>query len=187
MGTAHGPQKRPAGAAPTKPDSIPESLTMTYDSFMRNHICRRKMVAAFALLSPALALLAGCGQDTVTVPVSGQITYQGKPVDRGRITFEPVRLDDPNMPSRPSIAPIKPDGSFVLSTFQASDGVQPGEYRVVIWSVQNEPGDEDWAHVGTTFDLGWLVPEKYGYSKSTPLTATVPAGKRVELNFELTD
>jgi hypothetical protein len=43
------------------------------------------------LCSLAAALLAGCSDRVERVRVSGQITFQGKPVPYGNITFEPDR------------------------------------------------------------------------------------------------
>jgi hypothetical protein len=137
------------------------------------------------LLLPMLVALVGCGPSSGTVPVKGKVTYQGKPVTRGRITFEPIKLADSRAPVRPSMAPIQQDGSFKMSTFESGDGVQPGEYKVIIWAVENEPGDDDWGKIGSTFELGWLVPEKYGYSTSTPLTVTVPS--QGDLLLDLSD
>jgi len=145
---------------------------------------RTSMAKALTILLMAALTVAGC-QSSDTVPVRGKITYAGRPVDRGRITFEPIKLADEAAPRRPSIAPIRADGTFEMTTFASGDGVQPGEYKVIIWSVENEPGDNDWGQIGKTFDVGWLVPEKYARSKTTPLTVTVPP--EGELHFELTD
>ena len=46
------------------------------------------MIVAAALVAAAAGLLSGCGSSLATV--SGTVTYDGKPVEDGYITFTPA-------------------------------------------------------------------------------------------------
>jgi len=89
---------------------------------------------AVSLLLPsvALAILAFSGCDRSeqsvgkTVPVKGRITYKGKPLIQGSVTFEPEDA------GRAAEGKISPDGIFVLSTFKEGDGAVPGVHRVKV-------------------------------------------------------
>jgi hypothetical protein len=135
----------------------------------------------------ALSLLVGCGPSGPhTVKVYGKVTYQGKPVTQGRVTFTPIRevnIDDPSL-YRPAVAMLKADGSYVLQTFREKDGVMPGEYAVAIiafheWRPPKFPGDH----------AEYSIPEKYVKSETSGLTVTVPedASGSIEQNFNLVD
>ncbi len=53
--------------------------------------------------------------------VSGQVTFNGKPLTGATVLFSP---DDPNKP-RPAIGKTNDEGKFELSTFVAGDGAAP--------------------------------------------------------------
>src|SRR4051794_9371353 len=84
---------------------------------------RRGPLLAIALLS--LSPLA-CGSSGLS-SVSGKVTYQGKPVPLGTITFIP------NTPgARNATGVIGSDGSYRLQTENPGDGAAPGDYKVTI-------------------------------------------------------
>jgi hypothetical protein len=88
--------------------------------------------ASVALTAVGLALILGCGDDTgleKRYPVSGMVTYNDKPVEKGQISFLPV---DPTK-QRPANGTIV-DGRYSLTTATPGDGALPGEYRVTIIS-----------------------------------------------------
>ncbi|WP_146432031.1 hypothetical protein [Blastopirellula retiformator] len=120
-----------------------------------------------------LCLLAaiGCGgqQGPRPYPVRGVITFDGKPLTRGTIIFNPV--DQAHPASR---GEIQSDGSYVLSLTAAGDGAIPGEHRVIVnSSTQVESGLE----VGDpNYQIPRpLVPPKYSSLSTTPLSHTVKA------------
>ena len=137
-----------------------------------------------------ILLLAGCGGPSrpATVPVSGRVTYQGKPVPLGQIVFYPAK-------GRPAMGAIGADGSYRLTTFEtAGDGATPGRYRVTIQATRTIGGgarpkslEEELHGVGSGSGqtvTEWLVPEKYSRQESTPLTAEVKPGSNT-INFDL--
>jgi hypothetical protein len=73
-----------------------------------------------------LVLTAGCGKDEGRRSVSGSVTFQGQPLDRGAIQF----LTTGATPSAVSGAVIQ-DGRFRVP---AEHGLEPGTYRVLITS-----------------------------------------------------
>lgn len=90
----------------------------------------RKVAGSIALVALLLLPCAGCGSKAgtfaaTTVPVKGKVTYQGKPLTKGTIKFEPDS-------GREAHGEINSDGSFVLTTFKEGDGAVPGLHRVAV-------------------------------------------------------
>src|SRR5690349_630988 len=78
-----------------------------------------KMIAArttFGLGLLLLALSAGCsGDQPITVPVSGHITFAGGPCPaEGTIVFSPVAVEK-GLPRRPGTARFQSDGAFTVT------------------------------------------------------------------------
>ena len=71
------------------------------------------------LVAVLCLLAAGCGGPSrpETVPVSGRVTYQGKPVPMGQIMFYPDQ-------GRPATGAIDADGNYRLTTFTTADGAR---------------------------------------------------------------
>jgi len=127
-----------------------------------------------------LAVVAGCGRQTVqeTIVVTGTVMYQGSPVEKGRVTFQPQSTSG----VRPATGEINAGGIYSLSTFAAGDGAKPGDYKVLIESFEGGASPEN-----PRAKQVWLVPEKYSRAETSELTATVPEDARgpIELNFDL--
>ena len=86
------------------------------------HTIRLMAVATIAL---AAAGCGGKGDGIAREPVWGKVTFDGKPLDDGQITFSPEAGGEPA-----AGAAIK-DGAYSLSR---SDGPAAGPQRVNIWS-----------------------------------------------------
>lgn len=117
--------------------------------------------------SCATLTLAGCGNSLGTVPITGKVMYQGKPLADGTVLYSPV---DPN--GRQGRGELKPDGTFVIST-NADQGAMPGEYKVVILALEPHPGEP--GRDGTNpnaappkIERGFVIPEKYTTPEETP-------------------
>lgn len=124
-----------------------------------------------SLLLVALVVV-GCGKAPesweVVHPVSGVLTYGGKPIAGAQVTLFPVDAKVPDA-VRPT-AVTEADGRFHLSTFAESDGAPAGDYRVsVIWHpvVHGEGG---------AVRGGNQLPVKYASPDSSGLTAKVDVG-----------
>ena len=79
-------------------------------------------VSAFALA--VCLLLAGCSNSGV-VPVSGTLTYKGKPVTNAFINFVPEH-------GRPSMGETDQNGRFTLVYDPQTKGAQVGKHRVFV-------------------------------------------------------
>ena len=146
---------------------------------------RHSSITVVGLLAVVgLMACSGCrAKHPETAPVSGHITFQGKPVVEGTITFQPAH-------GRPAMGTIGADGSYRLTTFENGDGAPPGKYTVTIEArhVTAPPApksmkDEVNVPFGKT-KIEWLVPEKYSRLDSTPLNAEVVRGPNT-IDFNL--
>ncbi|AMV40657.1 hypothetical protein [Planctomyces sp. SH-PL62] len=126
----------------------------------------------------AAALAGGCGDEAgpPREAVSGKVTYDGKPVERGSIQFLPKQAAE----SGGAWGSIV-DGAYAIP---ASDGPVAGEYAVSITSAPEAsdaadalPGDDSGAVAGD------VIPEDYNLK--TTLTATVEPGKANTADFDL--
>ena len=123
-------------------------------------------------LGALVLVLAGCGDGLVEV--RGKVTYNGKPVENGTITFEP---EDRSGPSRGQAIEA---GAYHLT---GPNRLTPGPKTVRIQGfgptgrkVSTAPGSKQMVD-----EMGQYIPAKYN-DKST-LKATVEDGK--PLDFDL--
>jgi hypothetical protein len=114
-----------------------------------------------------LALASGCrGADSPrTYPVKGKVTYNGKPVPNGTITFVSAS-------GQAATGEIRPDGSYELKTFRRGDGAVPGEHKVVIVAMEDTASKLPEQRGGTPPPI---IPDKYTSVATTDLRAEVKA------------
>jgi len=157
----------------------------------RSFACR----VAAALAGMGAVLILGCGDSTGLpnrYPVSGTVTYQGKPVEKGSINFIP------DYPDGLAAAGEIENGEYSLTTATPGDGAIPGKYKVTIVAVEmdtsklNEIAKGGQHHHDKTFakavkNAKKLVPSKYQLPEMSGLTAEVKAQTNSGVNFELTD
>ena len=127
-------------------------------------------------------LAAGCsgeaGRDEMA-PVSGRVTYAGRPVTEGRIIFYP---EDGR---RLAMSALDASGNYALTTFESQDGAFLGKHQVVIDAVReiasgpSSPGNE-----GANIKLQRLVPAVYADRKTSPLEAEV-GDRENTIDFEI--
>ena len=155
------------------------------------------ITACAATTALGLALIAGCGDDTgldKRYPVSGTVTYQDKPLEKGEISFIPA---DPNSKQRPASGTIV-DGRYTLTTAAAGDGAFPGKYKVsirsqdvdstkVIETITKYGGGGRQGEIGQAAAKAKnLIPSKYLSSEMSGLEVTVE-GKSNTFDFPLKD
>ncbi len=87
----------------------------------------RSFVRASVFAVAVCSLLAGCKGSNV-VPVSGTLTYKGKPVTNAIVNFEPET-------GRPSSAATDANGQFTLLYDPQIKGAQIGKHKVFV--IQN--------------------------------------------------
>ena len=124
-----------------------------------------------ACLAAGLLLFAnGCGSggSLPLVPVTGSVTYQGKPLSHGTVVFSP----DGGTPGPQASGAIKSNGLFRMQTL-GRDGAAVGRHLVMVHCRrQVTPEEARRLVVGES-----QIPEKYGQEDSTPLTFEVKEGK----------
>jgi len=153
------------------------------------------------LVGLVLLLLAatGCGGKYTPVPVSGEVTLDGKAVEGATVYFYVVGDEKEG---RPAFGTTDKEGKFRLSTMGNEDGALKREYKVVITryvpnglkipnfpdTVEGKAQKDDFIY--RNFEAKGIppfknvLPPKYGDSNTTPLTCKV-TGKMEDLKFEL--
>jgi hypothetical protein len=112
----------------------------------------RRTIRLFLFVVTLTAIcLAGCGPAGKRRAVSGTVTFQGKPIDNGHISF----LSTAEHPGPVAGALIR-DGHFSIP---AEMGLEPGTYRVSISYVKG---------------VGERTPEQIAAGASTPGKELIP-------------
>jgi hypothetical protein len=120
------------------------------------------------------------------IPIRGEVTYNGKPLTRGTVTYIPATSGV----GRAANGPIQPDGTFSMTTQTRDDGVMPGEYQIVVYSYeQGAPKTRDEIEAGGGANaprLRSMIPEKYTSPETSGLSDDVdenhPGTKKIELS-----
>jgi hypothetical protein len=159
-----------------------------------------RLVATIAGAASAALLGFGCGDDDgfpKRFPVSGTVTYKGKPVPRGKIEFIPTTPPPSGHPASGTIT----DGSFSVTTHTTDDGAVPGRYKVTVVAREYDPkmkkaleaeAGGGYAHLGSRVHVKAqrtaknLAPVKYGRTATTDLTAEIKEQSN-HFEFELKD
>jgi hypothetical protein len=80
-----------------------------------------------------LGACSGCGMSAganlALIPVKGKVTYKGRPLAQGSVTFESQDS------GKRATGKLQADGTFVLSTYKEGDGVVAGDHSVIISGV----------------------------------------------------
>ena len=116
-------------------------------------------------------------------PVSGSVTYDGKPLPQAIITFLPVTG------SHTAFGRSDDQGNFRLTTFDDGDGAVAGDYNVTVTRivVENEPDPRDPEHLPPLHHAEYsMIPENYAEADKSGLTLTVPEGGAANLSIALT-
>jgi hypothetical protein len=133
--------------------------------------------AALAIAAGLLMTVGpvGCSSGPETGEVRGKVTFKGKPVTEGTVTFLNPRGEGD------AEAEIGPDG-----TYEVPGKVVVGEYLVVVTPpmhiVDTDPGKSPPAPVEKPAPN---IPRKYRQQGTTTLKATVKPGQN-ECNFDMT-
>jgi hypothetical protein len=114
----------------------------------------------------------GCGLQDGLLPVTGEVTYHGKPLEYGTISFVSPH-------SRLASGEIKAGKIFGVTTKKQNDGLAPGFYQVTISATDRS---EEYRVVLVPPNL---IPDKYADYATSGLTATIERGKENVLSFAL--
>jgi hypothetical protein len=128
-------------------------------------------------------LLAGCGSgdNLPREPVSGTVTLDGKPLERGTISFQP----ESGLPTAAAVAIS--GGQYAMTRAQ---GLVPGAYRVMISSTPQGGGVASDPKTGRPPPPGMPTPPpkellQAKYNEKSILTAEVKASATNRFDFEL--
>ena len=150
--------------------SLDKEVQTRITSSPRSHRAGLMPTAGVGAAVVLAALAGGCTRQAPTLevhPVSGQVTYNGKPAAGAHVAFHP-KLRDVAHPT-PS-AKVDPQGNFSLTTYRSEDGAPAGEYSV---TVELRPV----VTKGGEIELGPnVLPPQYSSPKTTKLVARVAAG-----------
>ena len=135
------------------------------------------------ILTPALGfvclLVAGCGESDI-VPVSGTLTYKGKPVTNAHIHFVPDK-------GRPSFGTTDGQGKFTLTYDPQIKGAQRGKHRVFVEynsiADQTRPGAIPGETVALPPDLRAFF-DKYGGTNSKAEVTIEKATSDLKLEWD---
>lgn len=152
-----------------------------------SHVFKRVMHRFPAMLSAVLLMIAvavtGCGKPPHQLtPVSGKVTYNGKPLQFGCVTFQPET-------GQWSKGLIQPDGTFKMSTPGEGDGAAVGVNMVRISCFENQdPAKKNngGGEMGTLLGRP-LIPKKYLSQDTSGLTIEIKSGNNDPVIFELKD
>lgn len=140
---------------------------------MTQGLCR-STVAVVALLVSLAA--AGCRQPEI-VPVSGRVTFEGRPVPQAILQFL--------LESRPMASGgTDPDGRYSLSTKRPGDGGYLGRHKVIIVPWLPVDSDESAEAAAIRTRPRPDIPKPY-QSATTPLSVEVTAKGPNIFDFEL--
>jgi hypothetical protein len=147
-------------------------------------------ILLFVTIFTALALITGCGNGAIaTLKVTGTVTIDGEPLANANINFTPKTEGQGN----PGYAITDEKGFYKLQTLlgAAEAGTTPGDYDVYITCVERgeawsaSPGDPSSAPPGGMRPSRSLIPERYGNTATSGLSAKVEKGNLVH-DFPLT-
>jgi hypothetical protein len=111
------------------------------------------------------AALIGCGDGRVpVVPVSGKVTFEGKPPSGALVTFYPVGHTLPNAES--ATGTVKDDGSVEVNVYEGG-GVPAGDYTATFVWFKVVPV-EGGAGRGPN-----VLPKEYADAATSPVKVTV--------------
>jgi hypothetical protein len=119
-----------------------------------------------------LICVTGCGSTNGLVSVTGKVTYQGKSLDHGSITFV-------SRTSRQATGEIERGEIVGVTTIAADDGIAAGEYLVAITSRDRS---EQYKNSMTAPSV---IPLRYADILTSDLKATVQPNHNNVLQFDL--
>ncbi len=113
-------------------------------------------------------LVASCivGCSRYDSQVTGVVTLDGSPVDRGTLTFYPVGG------GAAAYGQIQPDGTYRMST-GSEQGLQPGSYQVAVRVVDEIAADSEWDPP----KFRTVIPLRYKNPATSGFELTVTKGR----------
>ena len=134
-------------------------------------------LTSIALCGLVLAAgMAGCNSGPAVGDVQGRVTFEGKPVTEGSISFFNPQL------GAGADAPLSGDGAYVIKT--RIRGLQVGDYIVFITPETYLDKSDPTTPPARVEKNPANIPKKYRRQGTSPLKATVKEGKN-EIHFDM--
>ena len=125
------------------------------------------------LLCLCVLLLQGCGNQ---VSVKGRVTFpDGKPLTRGEVRFQ--------TPSFVATGDIQPDGTYVLGSRGANDGIPKGTYTVTV-SAYEDAGSTAGMSAEDAKPANPLIDLKYSSPTTSQLSCDVQGATIFDIPVE---
>lgn len=128
-------------------------------------------VFSFALTATFMNL-SGCGKTPsgpTFVRATGQVSYQGKPLESGQVSFIPDHSKGTSGPM--ASGRINENGEFSLQSQRPGDGAIVGFHKVIISRYKEVPFDPN--NPSPPLASISLIPTKYADEQTSNLTAEV--------------
>lgn len=136
------------------------------------------MIARQAVLLFCLCAVVGCGGDEPfrkpTSSVKGKVTVDGaSPGSEIQIVCHPVGTADTQHPTLSQTA-TDAEGNFTVSTYEAGDGIPPGDYVLVCtW--------RDYNVMARSYSGPDKLKNRYSDPKTSPIKLTVKEGEPLDM------
>ncbi len=117
-----------------------------------------------------MLLFSGCGSPHQS-SATGKVTLDGKPLDRGTVTFHPLGE------GAAAYSAIRPGGGYEIKT-GSLEGLASGEYAVTVVATRPPAG------AGEEVIGELITPVRYGTIEESDLRFTVTSGSN-QINLEL--
>ena len=137
-------------------------------------------IGSYSLVAVLLVVFtAGCGSPHGTVKVFGQVTVNGeKPPGSGTISFTSVE-PAAGFPNRPAMAKFGTDGSYEATSFDPSDGLVPGKYKIAVECYETPP-NMDGKPTKSYIDKKYMNGETSGFELNVE-----PGSKPIRFDIDL--
>ena len=155
----------------------------------------RRVVAGMAMLAVGIAVGCSRADPLGFTPVTGRVTFDGQPLERGEIRFSPDSAAGTNGPQ--SMSPLGPGGEFVLRGPGGRMGAVPGQHRVYLAMPEDGPPTPPSGAEATGVAAGGAdaapqaglgmrkVPRRYLAAETAGLAATITPGEAARFDFEI--
>lgn len=159
--------------------------TRTDFSTMHHRVLHHaRWVALTTILVVLVAFTIGCGKSHPKLaPVSGSVTYCGKPLSFGAVTFQ-----SDSGPSATGI--IQPDGTFQMATTGEGNGVVAGKHKISISCFEQQNPNALKGKTGVQNEAGLgkpLIPQKYLTANTSGICIDVRPDDNKPVVLQLTD
>lgn len=138
---------------------------------------RSVRIEGWMLAAACLLVVLGCNAGSERIPISGTVTFQGKPISLGKITLRAIEGT-----RAPACGGTIQDGKYVIDT---RGGVPPGTYLVIIEAVAKVGEAQIEVPGASTDQMVQYIPHKYNENSELKLVVGPESGP-IEKDFELT-